>query len=91
MPSDCGHAGPFFPSHTHEFPVDQDVMEPRLLEHRHLNLKGEFPLPFISSPLMEVPLTAGKKTEEEKKNLLKIAAAHPFETYKHTLNGLNRR
>lgn len=44
-------------------------------------------MPFISSPLMEVPLTAGKK----KKKPLKIAAAHPFETYKHTLNGLNRR
>lgn len=50
-----------------------------------MNLAGEFPLPFISSPLMEVPLTAGKK------KLLRIAAAHPFQTYKHTLNGLNRR
>lgn len=52
-----------------------------------MKLTGKFPLPFISSPLMEIPLTAGKK----KKALLKIAAAHPLETYKHTLNGLNRR
>lgn len=63
---DCGHAGLFH--HT--------LMSFLWIKMRwslgvgstwRLNLTGEFPLPFISSPLMEVPLTAGKKKEEEKK------------------------
>lgn len=58
----AGNEPSFHETHTCKLPVDQDVIEPRLWEHRHLNLAGEFPLPFISSPLMEVPLTAGKKS-----------------------------
>lgn len=66
-------------------PADQDVIEPRLSVHRHSNLAGEFSIAAYFITINGGPIDCWKE------KLLRIAAAPPFKTYKHTLNGLNRR